>query len=273
MSSNPANFVTVAILLNQFLSVQYGPFLSSVDCSGWLPRDTFPESYIHIFWAWEYIVRVSSEGDRTDDLHSLRVVHFPTSAWIMGKDADRTIKRSADELSTWGCKINVSHCSYVTLMDSPSFIKFSHVEWVAVGVIVADHKVDGLQRVKAYRHGFIRQSNFLNCSLASQVVEDNWSIDACPAEKIGVGRIILDLEDAVHIPFQLINGLSAFIGPDLYELPRSCELLLFWRMIDVAYIVLKIPRICLLRYFVSGCLFFLCLASLKSPYTCSSSKF
>lgn len=80
------------------------------------------------------------------------MIHLFTSSRIIVEDAESLIEGTSYEFSACGSVVNISDCSNVVLMDDSCLVHFPHVEGVAVGVIVSDSKVDGLDGIEGKAH-------------------------------------------------------------------------------------------------------------------------
>jgi hypothetical protein len=128
----------------------------------------------------------------TNNLHSFGMVDFFASTRIIIKDSYSSIKRSRNKLSSSWWIIEVCHCTNMIFMNSFSLIHFPQVESITIRIIISNRKIYWLNRIKGHAHRFIWQLNLLNWSLASQIVKDDWSINAWSWEYVGIWRIIFN---------------------------------------------------------------------------------
>ena len=104
----------------------------------------------------------------------------------------------------------------MVLVNHLGLIQPSHIECVAVRVLVAYDNVHGLLRVPAQRGTLVLQVDFLEGSLAAQVVEDETPVVADGGEQGRLGRVELALGDRVHVPcLEGLDWCRALIVPDL----------------------------------------------------------
>ena len=104
----------------------------------------------------------------------------------------------------------------MVLVNHLGLIQPSHVECVAVRVLVAYDNVHGLLRVPAQRGTLVLQVDFLEGCLAAQVVEDETPVVADGGEQGRLGRVELALGDRVHAPgLEGLDWCRALIVPDL----------------------------------------------------------
>ena len=95
-----------------------------------------------------------------------------------GNKVSTVVKRAGHKLLPMRSKVNAQHCIHMVLVDEFGFIHFPHIEGIAVSILVANHKVDGLVRVPADAGRLVLEEEFLERGVPIDVVEDDRSVHA-----------------------------------------------------------------------------------------------
>lgn len=146
------------------------------------------------------------------------MVYFPAFARETGEYADCLVKRAGHKLLPVRSKVDAQHCIHMVLVDEFGFIHFPHIEGIAVSVLVANHKVDGLVGVPADAGRLVLEEEFLERGVPIDVVEDDGSVHAGRGNEVSLGRVELAAGYLVDSPVKDLSRVGPFVVPNLDNL-------------------------------------------------------
>lgn len=158
---NTPDLVSMDIFFNQLLSIFDSSVFPLINNTCWLMCYILPNSNVHIFRTWQYIVTVHSVWHWTDNLHSFGVINLSAATLVKLEDSDSSVKRSSDKLSACWREVNISDSTDMILVNCFGFVHFSQIEAVTVGVIITDSKIEWFERIKRHTRTLVRESDFL----------------------------------------------------------------------------------------------------------------